>query len=55
MYSFNPIESLIIEHVISMSTTSKSVREPKLLSVHGKLDVINTVDGTSNFPHRKVA
>jgi hypothetical protein len=46
MYSFNPVEFLIITHVISMPTTSKTATEPKLLSVHGKLDIINTVDAT---------
>jgi hypothetical protein len=40
----NPIESLIIEHV-SASLHLKTV-EPKLLSVHGKLAVINEVDAT---------
>jgi len=42
--NINPIESLIIEHV-SASLHLKTV-EHKLLSVHGKLAVINKVDAT---------
>lgn len=40
----NPIESLITEH-ISTSLHLK-ITEPKLLSVHGKLAIINKVDAT---------
>jgi len=40
----NPIESLIIEHVTA-SLHLKTI-EPKLLSVHGKLAIINKVDTT---------
>lgn len=38
----NPMESLITEHV-SASLHLKTI-EPKLLSVHGKLAIINKAD-----------
>ena len=47
-------EPLTVEHVISMSTTSNTVIEPKLLSIKEKLVIINMVDATENFPLKKL-
>lgn len=47
-YSVCPVEQLIIEHVISMASASKSSTKPKLLSIQEKLDIMNKVDATAN-------
>jgi hypothetical protein len=39
-----PVEPLITEHMISMATISNTTTKHKLLSVQGKLDIINMVD-----------
>jgi hypothetical protein len=41
-----PVELLIVEHVISMATTKNTAIEHKLLSIQGKLGIINMVDAT---------
>jgi hypothetical protein len=38
------------EHMITMATISKTDTENKLLSIQEKLDIINKVDATQDFP-----
>jgi hypothetical protein len=54
VYSFRPVEPLIIEHMMIMSSKSKTATEYKLHSLHKKLDTVNTVDTAWNFPPKKL-
>jgi hypothetical protein len=47
VYSFFfSVEPLIIDHMISMGTTSKTGTKHRLLTVQEKLDIINMVGAT---------
>ena len=47
-------ELRIVEHVISMFSTSNAVRVPKLLSIQEKFIFVNIVDATENFPRKRL-
>jgi len=50
VYSFCHVKWLIIEHVINMATTSKTLIKHKMVSFQGKQHVFMKVDATSNVP-----
>ena len=47
-------QPLIIEHLVSIAAMSKTSIKHKMLSVQEKLDIINTVNCTEHFPHKKM-
>jgi hypothetical protein len=50
VYHFCHVKWLIIEYVINMATTSKTLIKHKMLSFQGKLHIFKKVDATSNVP-----
>jgi hypothetical protein len=55
VYSFHSADPLTTEHMISMTTTSKTSIKSKLLFIKEKLHIINITVATQNVPPRKTA
>jgi hypothetical protein len=53
VHVFYHIEQLFIVHMINMAAAIKTGIKYKLLSSQGRLDILDTMYGTKDFPHEK--